>query len=163
MNATKKKTTIRGRCLNAMIICVVVVVGLTAGKRLYDQIQLAHLINKLDIVVSQIKSGSLKVDKDGNITLPSRFAKLSATGRVYRSHDADDPQALFFPSEDYEGLLAGYVYCESPPFKRFSPGLPWLDFQFSTSENEGVMLYPLEAPKSFCKSHPYWFWAEPFY
>ena len=160
MNATKKKTTIRGRCLNAMIICVVVVVGLTAGKRLYDQIQLARLISRLDIVVSQIKSGNLKVDKDGNITLPPRFAKLSATGRVYRSYD---PQAFFFPSEDYEGLLAGYVYCESPPFKRFSPGLPWLNFQCSTSENEEVMLYPLDAPKSFCKSHPYWFWAEPFY
>ena len=163
MNATKKKTTLRGRCLNAIIICVVVVVGLTAGKRLYDQIQLARLISRLDIVVSQIKSGSLKVDKDGDITLPSRFAKLSTNGRVYRSHSADDPQAFFFPSEEYEGLVAGYVYCESPSFKRFSPERPWLYFRCSPFGDEGLMLYPLDAPKSFCKSHPYWFWAEPFY
>ena len=163
MNTANKKATIRGRRLNATIICVLVVVGLIVVKHAYDQIQLAFLLSRLNFVVSQIKSGSIKPDKDGDITMPSRFSGLSANGRVYRSYFADDPPALFFPIEDYEGLVSGYVYCELPPSKIDSQGHPWLDFRCSSFGHEGIMLYPLDAPKLFCKTHPYWFWAEPFY
>lgn len=148
----------RGRCFAAMIICVLVVVGLTVGNRLCDQIRLARLLSRLDTVVSQIKSGALKPDKDGDITLPPGFAGLSISGRVYCTYDASDPPALFFPTEVSDGQMAGYVYCDSPPSKdRW--GHRWLSFR----DRQNLMLLPLAFPTSFRTAHPHWFWAEPFY
>lgn len=155
---TDKKATIRRNRFAAIIICVLVIVGLIAGNRLYDQIQLARLLNRLDIVVSQINSGALKPDKSGDITLPPQFAGLSKSGRVYCTYDAVDPPALFFPTEVSDDQKAGYVYCESPPSKdRW--GHRWLSFR----EAQSLMLFQLDAPTSFRTAHPHWFRAEPFY
>jgi hypothetical protein len=168
-DTTDKGATRRGGCFTTMIICVLVVVGIIAGNRLWDQIRLARLLGKSDTVVSQIKSGALKPDKDSDITLPPRFAGLSVSGRVYCTYDASDPRALFFPTEVSEGLMAGYVYCETPPSKNRC-GYQWLSFRDGeTGENsllfhsENVMLFPLDAPASFRRAHSHWFWAEPYY
>ena len=56
-----------------------------------------HLLQFRQIVLS-IQNGSLKPDQSGDIILPSRFAGLTANGRVYLSRDPKYP-FIFFPAQ----------------------------------------------------------------
>jgi hypothetical protein len=137
-------------------VCILVV-GALESYRIWDQFRLARLLGALDTIVMQVKSGALQPGRDGGISVPHMFDGLIVGNRAYRSNRREDPEALFFPTDVSKRLVAGYVYCESPP-RRDRWGHQWLTFN-----GENVMLRPIEAPQSILGAHPHWFWAEPFY
>jgi len=139
-------------------ICLLVLLALSAGANFRDQIKLERQLEKFDIVVAHIKSGALKPSKDGDYSLQPNATIQTTGNRVYRTYLSEDPPAFFFPVDVTEGQMAGYVYCDSLP-PSIGRGRRWLEFHGAN----GLMLFPIDAPVSFQKAHPHWFWAEPFY